>query len=104
MDGFSSYNQIEISKAHQLLTAFTADEGIYAHNKMPFGLWYALTTYQRLVITTFQEYLHKFIELFLDDFCVFSFKVEHAECLAKCHEYVISLNAAKSQIWFHKGN
>jgi hypothetical protein len=92
---------IGISKAHQLLIAFTTDSGVYAHNKMPFGLCNAPATYQRLVIIAFQEYLHKFIELFLDDFCVFSTKVNHADCLAKCfakcHEYGISLNAAKLQ-------
>jgi hypothetical protein len=75
MDGFSEYNQIGISKAHQLLTAFTTDSGVYAYNKMPFGKYNAPATYQRLVITAFQEYLHKFIELFLDDFCVFSTKL-----------------------------
>jgi hypothetical protein len=83
------------------LTAFTIDSGVYAHNKMPFGLCNVPATYQRLVITAFQEYLHKFIELFLDDFCVFNTKVNHAACLAKCfakcHEYGISLNATKSQ-------
>lgn len=101
MDGFSGYNQIGISKAHQLLTAFITDEGVYAHNKMPFGLCNAPATYQRLVITVFMEYLHKFMESFLDDFCVFSSKAKHADCLEKCfqkcHEYGISLNAAKSQ-------
>jgi hypothetical protein len=68
---------------------------------MPFGLCNVPATYQRLVITAFQEYMHKFIELFLDDFCVFSTKVNHADysakCFAKYHEYEISLNAAKSQ-------
>jgi hypothetical protein len=53
MDGFSGYNQIGINKAHQLLTAFTTDSGVYAYNKMPFGLCNAPTTYQRLVITAF---------------------------------------------------
>lgn len=68
---------------------------------MPFGLCNAPMTYQRLVIIAFQEYLHKFIELFLNDFCIFSTKVNHADylakCFAKCNEYGISLNAAKSQ-------
>ena len=45
MDGFSGYNQIGINKAHQLLTAFTTDEGVYTHNKMPFGLYNAPSTY-----------------------------------------------------------
>ena len=83
------------------MTTFTIDEGVYAHNKMPFGLCNALATYQRLVITAFQPYLHKFIELFLDDSYVFSSKSKHVECLTKCftkcHEYGISLNATKSQ-------
>ena len=101
MDGFSGYNQIGISKVHQLLTVFTTDESVYAHNKMPFGLYNAPATYQRLVITAFQEYLHNFMESFLDDFCEFSSKAKHAECLKKyflkCHEYGISLDATKSQ-------
>jgi hypothetical protein len=57
---YSGYNQIGISKAHQLLTTFTTNSGVYAHNKMPFGLCNAPATYQRLVITTFQEYLLEF--------------------------------------------
>jgi hypothetical protein len=83
MDGFSGYNKIRISKVHQLLTAFTTDAGVYAYNKMLFGLCNTPATYQRLVITAFQEYLHKFIALFLDDFCVFSSKAKNAECLTK---------------------
>jgi hypothetical protein len=51
--------------------------------------------------TTFQKYLRKFIEIFLDNFCVFSTRQEHAECLRKCfeqcREYGISINVAKSE-------
>jgi len=108
MDGFLEYNQIGINKAHQLLTAFTTDVGVYAHSKIPFGLCNAPATYQRLVITAFQEYLHKFIESFLDDICMFSSEDKHAKCLEKCFlkcdEYGISLNAAKSQFLVHMGN
>jgi hypothetical protein len=66
---------------------------------MPFGLCNAPTTFQRVMTTAFQKYLRKFIEIFLDDFCVFSTRQQHAECLKKCfeqcREYGISINAAK---------
>jgi len=86
---------------YRLLTAFTTEWGIYAHTKMPFGLCNAPATFQRLMTIAFQKYIRKFMEIFLDDFCVFSSKENHAECLEKCfiqcEKYGISINAAKSQ-------
>ena len=47
--------------------------------------------------SAFQQYLRKFIEIFLDNFCICSSKDKHIECLTKCFEqckeYGISLNA-----------
>jgi hypothetical protein len=101
MDGFSGYNQIQIAQRYRLLTAFTTDWGIFAHTKMPFGLCNAPATFQRLMTIAFQMYLRKFMEIFLDDFCVYSTKKKHTECLEKCfvqcEKYGISINAAKSQ-------
>jgi hypothetical protein len=66
-----------------------------------FGLCNAPATFQRVMMVTFLPYLHKFIEIFLDDFCVFGTKEEHVEQLTKCFEqcekYGISLHAAKCQ-------
>ena len=68
---------------------------------MPFGLCNAPTTFQQVMTTAFQGYLRKFIEIFLDDFCVFSAKVDHKNCLSKCFQqcqkFGISINAAKSE-------
>ena len=68
---------------------------------MPFGLCNAPATFQRAMTTAFQGYLRKFIEIFLDDFCVFSAKAEHQNCLSKCFQqcekFGISINAAKSE-------
>jgi len=101
MDGFSEYNQLQIAKIYRLLTAFTTDWSIFAHTKMPFGLCNAPATFQRLMTIAFQMYLRKFMEIFLDDFCVYSTKEKHAECLGKCFDqcekYGISINAAKFQ-------
>ena len=103
LDGFSGYNQVKIAEPYKLLTAFTTDWGIFAYNVMPFGLCNAPATFQRLVIFVFQDLLRKFMEVFLDDFCVFSSQKDHANCLAKCFDrclkYGISINAAKSQFY-----
>jgi len=54
-----------------------------------------------LMTITFQRYLQKLIEIFLDNFYVFSTKEKHAECLEKCFvqcgKYGISITFAKSQ-------
>ena len=68
---------------------------------MPFGLCNAPATLQWVLTTAFQGYLGKFIEIFLDDFCVFSTKVDHQNCLSKCFQqcekFGVSINAAKSK-------
>ena len=68
---------------------------------MSFGLCKAPTTFQRAMTSAFQEYFGKFIEIFLDDFCICSSKDRHIECFTKwfewCKEYGISINAAKSE-------
>jgi hypothetical protein len=101
LDGFSGYNQVTIAHACRAYTTFTTDWGTYAYNVMPFGFCNAPATFQRVMTTAFQKYLRKFIEIFLDDFCVFSTYQDHAECLKQCfkqcREYGISINAAKSE-------
>jgi hypothetical protein len=101
LDGFSGYNQVQIALVCRAFTTFTIDWGTYAYNVMPFGLCNAPATFQRVMTTAFQKYLRKFIEIFLDDFCVFSTHQQHAECLRKCFEqcraYGISINVAKFQ-------
>jgi hypothetical protein len=62
-------------------TTFTTDWGTFVYNVMPFGLCNAPATFQRVTTTTFQEYLRNFMEIFLDDFCIYSTWKEHANCL-----------------------
>ena len=101
LDGFSGYNQIKIALEDQLKTTFTTDWGTFAYTVMPFGLCNAPATFQRVMTRAFQDYLRQFMEIFLDDFCVFSTKADHedklARCFAKCKEYGISLNSGKCQ-------
>ena len=101
MDGFSGYNQIQIAKEDQAKTAFVTDLGIYASRVMLFGLCNGAATFQRVATLAFQDYLRIFMEIFLDDFCVFGTKADHSsqlkKCFDKCAEFGISLNAAKCQ-------
>ena len=81
MDGFSGYNQIQIYKPHRWYTTFTTDWGTFAYIVMPFRLCNAPATFQRVMTEAFQEYLRKFMEIFLDDFAVFGTMEQHANYL-----------------------
>jgi hypothetical protein len=67
MDGFSGYHQVRITKEDKNNTTFITEWGSFAYNVMPFGLNNALTVFSRIVIATFQEFIHKFIEVYMDD-------------------------------------
>jgi hypothetical protein len=56
LDGFSRYNQISITIKDQTKTTFTIDWGTFSYIRMPFGLCNALSTFQRVMMTTFENY------------------------------------------------
>jgi hypothetical protein len=95
LDDFSGYNQIMIALACRAYTTFRGLESFC----IPFGLCNAPATFQKVMTIAFQEYLRKFMEIFLDDFCIYSTCQEHANCLRKCfeqyREFGISINAPK---------
>lgn len=45
MDAYSGYNQILMSQAEHVKTAFTTDQGLYCYRVMPFGLKNVGATY-----------------------------------------------------------
>jgi hypothetical protein len=66
---------------------------------MPFGLKNELAIFSRVVVVAFKDFIHKFLEVYLDDWAVFSLLKVHVEVLRlilyrciKCH---ISLNIKK---------
>ncbi|KAL3694641.1 hypothetical protein R1sor_008292 [Riccia sorocarpa] len=99
LDGFSGYNQVSIREQDKDKTTFTTDWGTFAYNKMPFGLCNALATFQRLMTNIFKDFLRKFLEIFIDDFCVFGSREKHLEflkkTLEKCRETQLSLHPEK---------
>ncbi|KAL3684568.1 hypothetical protein R1sor_002590 [Riccia sorocarpa] len=107
MDGYSGYNQVEISPDDRKKTTFITPWGAYAYARMPFGLSNAPATFQRLVIDTFAEYIGDFMEAFLDDFTVYGDADQHLQqlekALIKCLENQICLNPEKCVFWVQSG-
>ena len=99
LDGFSGYNQVFIRKGDQLKTTFTTEWGTFAFNQMPFGLCNAPSTFQRLMMDVFKDFLRHFLEVFIDDFAVFSERADHHEFLQRtfqrCHETGLNMHPGK---------
>jgi hypothetical protein len=48
---------------------------------MPFRLKNAPAVFSRVVVATFKEFIHKFLEVYLDDWTVFILSKDHIEVL-----------------------
>lgn len=66
---------------------------------MPFGLKNAPTVFSRIMVVAFREFIHKFLEVYLDDWTVFSLLKKHIQklrlMLDKCRQLQMSLNLKK---------
>ena len=72
LDGFSGYNQIRMHPADQEKTTFVIEWGVFVAVVMMFGLKTAPSTFQRIIMEIFGEYIPTFMHVFLDDFAVYS--------------------------------
>ena len=70
MDGFSGYNQIKIKESDQHKIAFRTPWGNFCYKVMPFGLKNAGATYQRAMIAMFHDFIHKIVEVYVDDILI----------------------------------
>jgi hypothetical protein len=57
LDGFSGYNQIRMAEEDQEKTAFVTEWGVFVAVVMMFGLKTAPTTFQRIIMEIFEEYI-----------------------------------------------
>jgi hypothetical protein len=108
MDGFSSYNQIQIHPADQYKTAFTTPWGMFAYCIMPFGLKNVGATFQRAMTYIFHD-LAAIILTYLDDLTARSKKrTQHLDDLRIisqwCRQYNIRLNPLKCVFCVTVGN
>jgi hypothetical protein len=98
-DGFLGYHRIKITQEDRYKTMFVTKWGSYQYTVMPFGLKNAPTIFSRVVIATFKEFIHPFLEVYLDDWTVYSLLKEHIEVLClmleRCRKCQMSLNINK---------
>jgi hypothetical protein len=55
--------------------------GSYHYTFMPFGLKNAPKIFSRVVIAAFKEFIHHFLDVYLDDWTVYSLLKDHVEVL-----------------------
>src|SRR5438045_9271054 len=64
--------QVEMNEADKEKTAFITHKGLYEFNVMPFGLCNAPGTFQRLMNFVLQDFLGKFVAVYLNDIIIYS--------------------------------
>ena len=80
IDLASGYWQVEVAEKDKEKTAFITHKGLYEFNVMPFGLKNAPGTFQRLMNYVLQDYIGKFVAVYLDDIIIYSKTFEsHAD-------------------------
>jgi len=70
-DGFLGYHQIKIVPEDRSKTTFATERGYFQYTVMPFGLKNASAIFSCVVVDAFKEFIHKFLEVYLDDWTVF---------------------------------
>jgi hypothetical protein len=78
LNGFNGYNQFQISLEDKDETTFTCPCGTYAYKVLPFSLYNAPTTFQRVVLGIFSDMTHDCVEVYMDDFIVYGNYFEEA--------------------------
>ena len=72
LDWFSGYNQIRMHPDDQEKTTFVTEWGVFVAIVMMFGIKTVPTTFQRIIMEIFGEFIPAFMQVFLDDFVVYS--------------------------------
>ncbi|GJT98236.1 reverse transcriptase domain-containing protein [Tanacetum coccineum] len=108
LDGFSGYFQIPIDPLDQEKTTFTCPYGTFAYRRMPFGLCNAPGTFQRCMVAIFHDMIEKTMEVFMDDFSVFSDSfsscLSHLDkMLQRCEDTNLVLNWEKCHFMVKEG-
>ena len=80
-------------------TTFATEWASYLYTVMPFDLKNAPKIFSRVVVVSFKDFIHKCLEVYLDDCTIFSLLKDHVEILwlmlERCRQCHISLNIKK---------
>lgn len=108
VDGFSGYNQIQITLEYQDKTTLTCPWDTYAYRVLRFGICNAPATFQRAVLGIFSNLTHDCVEVFMDDFLVYGETFQEdldnlAKVLKRCQETNLALSHEKCRMILTKG-
>ena len=78
---FSGYHKIKIAPKDRYKTTFFIEWESYQYTVMPFGLKNTPNIFSRVVIASFKEFIHQFLEVYLDDWTMYSLLKDHVEVL-----------------------
>jgi hypothetical protein len=96
-DGFSSYNQVPITKEDKEKTTFVFE--LRSYKVMLFGLKNTPTVVFRIMVKEFQEYIYKTMAVYFDEYTIYNILKYHIEWLRMmmeiCQEIQLSLNIKK---------
>ena len=70
-DGFYGYHQVRITKEDRQKMTFVIEWGCYQYIVIPFGIKNSPVIFSRIVVTAFKYFIHKFLEVYFDDWIVF---------------------------------
>ena len=108
LDGYSGYNQIAIALEDQEKTTFTCSYGTFAFRRIPFGLYKAIATFQRCIMSMFSDLVEEAVEIFMNDFSVYVSNFEKClenlkTVLQKCQDKNLVLNWEKCHFMVIEG-
>nr|GEW52151.1 reverse transcriptase domain-containing protein [Tanacetum cinerariifolium] len=100
--------KIPIDPHDQEKTTFTCPYGMFVYRRMPFDLCNASGTFQRCMLSIFNDMVEKTMEVFMDDFYVFGNSFENClsrlnKMLQRCEDTNLSLNWEKSHFMVKEG-
>ena len=108
LDSYSGYFQIEIAEEDQEKTTFTCPFGTHAYRRMPFGLCNAPATFQRCMLSIFNDMVERIMEVYMDDITIYGGSFE--ECLInletilhRCIKKILVLNWEKCHFMVSQG-
>ena len=85
--GFFGYHHIRIIKEDRHKTTFAMEWGCFQYTVIPFGLKNAPANFSRILVAPFKDSIHKFIEVYFNDWKIFGLIKDHIESLTMMLEH-----------------